>query len=333
MKVDGIILVDKPSGPSAFEVVRRIRSHLGCRKAGHAGTLDPLATGLLVVCLGEATRLVQFLIEDDKAYEGSLVLGIETDTLDAEGTVRSIHEVPASTGSRLQGVIEQFEGKIDQTPPMHSAIKLKGVPLYKLARQGKEVERPTREVEIHEIRLGKVEIPRVDFQVRCSKGTYIRSLAADIGTALGCGAHLASLRRTQSGCFSIDQTFSLDRILAAGAGEVRERMILTLRQALPTLPEIDVDAETAARVRHGQCVEIDGVGIGAGSETGDLVKLIHNSGLIAVARILRVLDGGEGGRKLHVRGAKVLKDAPNSFTKQSHCDRSSTFPEEAGCGR
>jgi len=331
--ITGIILVDKPTGPSAFEVVRRIRSHLGSHKAGHAGTLDPLATGLLVVCLGEGTKLVQFLIEEDKAYEGTMILGVETDTLDAEGETRRIHEVPQLSASRLQEVIKQFEGKILQTPPMHSAIKFRGVPLYKLARQGREVARPPREVEIHEIRLGKVDLPIVDFQVRCSKGTYIRSLAADIGTALGCGAHLAALRRTQSGCFSIDQAFPLDRILAAGPGEVRERMMLTLRQALATLPEIHVDESIAIRVRQGQCVEVESSGCRAGIAVGELVKLIHRSSLIAIARILQVLEGEDGGRRLRVRGARIIKSPSNSFTKESECDRENILAVETGCGR
>src|ERR1051325_1572672 len=211
---DGILLVDKPSKVTSHDVVDAVRRHFHFKKVGHCGTLDPLATGLLILLLEKATKLSEKLISDNKDYQGTLRLGIRTDSQDADGKILTTSEVPAFTSGQIEEAFAKFRGDIYQIPPMVSAMKHKGKPLYKLARQGIEIERKPRLIHIFDLRVLEVQLPDVRFRLRCTKGTYVRTLCADIGDALGCGGHLAQLRRTRSGNFSIENAHTLPTILA-----------------------------------------------------------------------------------------------------------------------
>jgi tRNA pseudouridine55 synthase len=220
----GIYPVDKPVGPTSFRLVQLVRRALGIKKTGHAGTLDPFASGLLLICVGRpATRIIEQLMGGEKVYEGTLALGVETDTLDREGRVVATHPVPPLDIEQVQRCLAGFVGEQLQLPPLYSALKHKGKPLYRYARQGLEIPREPRPVVIHALEFLELEKEILKIRVRCGKGTYIRSLAADIGRALGCGAHLAALRRVRSGGFSVE------RAVAGGAlvGEpLRDRELL-----------------------------------------------------------------------------------------------------------
>ncbi len=196
--LNGVLVVDKPAGISSAKAVAIVKRLLGVRKAGHAGTLDPLATGILVCCLNRATRLAYFLLKGAKTYKAVLHLGVETDTQDATGNIITQHRNIIANEAEIRAVIKRFEGKIKQLPPVYSALKHDGVPLYKLARRGKPVQKPAREVFIKKIRIHAIDLPYIRFTVSCSTGVYIRALCADIGTTLGCGGHLKELRRVAS---------------------------------------------------------------------------------------------------------------------------------------
>jgi tRNA pseudouridine55 synthase len=210
---EGILLVDKPKGITSHDVVDRLRRKLKMKKIGHAGTLDPLATGLLIMLVGKATKVSQFLISLDKAYEGTFLLGMETDSQDADGEIVSQTPVPeAFSEDKVREEMEGFLGDQYQTPPMFSAKKIDGVPLYKMARKGKAVEREPRFIRINQIKLEKWESPVGTFFMECSKGTYVRTVVHDLGQRLGYGAHLQSLRRTRIDQFQISQSLTLEQI-------------------------------------------------------------------------------------------------------------------------
>ena len=211
--IDGALLLDKPVGVSSNRALQEAKRLLRAKKAGHAGTLDPLASGLLVLLFGEATKVAGPLLESDKEYLATLKLGERTSTGDAEGEVLEVRPVHASAAD-VAAVLERFRGAIDQVPPMHSALKRDGVPLYRLARKGRTVERPARQVQISHLELLAYRAPLAELRVRCSKGTYIRSLGEDIGAALGSGAHLAGLRRTGSGRFHVEEAATLEQLRA-----------------------------------------------------------------------------------------------------------------------
>jgi tRNA pseudouridine55 synthase len=258
--IDGVLLLDKPAGPSSNKVLQRAKALLAARKAGHAGTLDPLATGLLVVLLGEATKFAGLLLDQDKEYLAALRLGETTSTGDAEGELlrtRPVEVDEAAVGQALG----RFRGETQQLPPMHSALKRGGVPLYKLARQGVAVERSPRRVRIDEIEASRIALPEVALRVRCSKGTYIRTLAEDIGEALGCGAHLRALRRTASGPFRVEDAVTLEALDALPAAERRARL-LPLGVLVADLPRAALDAGAEARLRRGQALQISGLAEG-----------------------------------------------------------------------
>jgi len=225
LDVNGVLLIDKPYGCSSFDVLRKLKYHFGITKLGHAGTLDPLATGLLVVVLGKATKLSQMLMCNQKEYTGIIQLGIETSTYDAEGEIVSTQSVDGISQEQVQQVMKGFLGDQYQQPPMFSAKKKNGVPLYKLARKGQEVEREPNFITIFSFEMEHFALPNVTFRVKCSKGTYIRSLAYDLGKKVGCGAHLASLRRTRSGSLGIDQAITLDELLEQTTSFLMERLI------------------------------------------------------------------------------------------------------------
>lgn len=210
--MDIIINLDKPKGISSHQAVSRVKKILGARKAGHAGTLDPLATGILLVCVNEATKITRFLSDMDKEYVALMKLGEKTDTLDAEGEViRRAGELSVGAGD-IEHALKKFTGAVSQTPPMYSAVKMNGKPLYKLARKGIEIERKERVINIYDIRVTAFSLPYLEIAVSCSKGTYIRTLCDDIGDALGVGAHIAGLKRTRIGDFRIDDAITIDRL-------------------------------------------------------------------------------------------------------------------------
>lgn len=207
-----ILNVDKPEGMTSFGVVRKVRAWTGCRKVGHAGTLDPMATGVLLVCTGKATKRVETLMGLEKVYEGTVTLGRTTDTDDAEGEIIAEQEVPPLSQDTLMGVLRKFRGEILQTPPMFSALKQDGKRLYKLARKGITVERPSRRVRVEELILLDWKQPNLTLRVRCSKGTYIRSLARDIGNALGTGGTLTALRRMRVGSYRVEDAYAFNSL-------------------------------------------------------------------------------------------------------------------------
>jgi tRNA pseudouridine55 synthase len=255
---DGALLLDKPVGISSNRALQEAKRLLGAKKAGHAGTLDPLASGLLVLLFGEATKFAGPLLDADKEYLATLELGRRTSTGDAEGMVLEERPVVA-TRTQMEAVLERFRGAIDQVPPMHSALKRDGVPLYKLARKGRSVPRAARQVQITELQLLGYEPPRAELRIRCSKGTYIRSLGEDIGAALGTGAHLAALRRTAAGRFRVDGAVTLERLRAMTASEVP---LIPLGALLADIPATELDAAAEARLRNGQPLKISGLQAG-----------------------------------------------------------------------
>ena len=232
--LDGVLLVDKPGAHTSHDVVARLRGKLRMKKVGHAGTLDPMATGLLIVLLGRATRVSQFLISLDKEYEGTVELGKTTDSQDADGQLMETRPVPELTEAQVAAVMQGFLGDQYQTPPMFSAIKIGGVPLYKMARRGEDVEREPRFIRVMSWDLLRFASPHIDFRLRCSKGTYVRSLAHDLGAKLGCGAHLSALRRTASGRFNVAQALTMEQIEALTIPEV-ERRLIPVHEAVPSV--------------------------------------------------------------------------------------------------
>jgi tRNA pseudouridine55 synthase len=279
--MDAILLIDKPAGISSAEVVRRVKSRVKPARVGHLGTLDPFATGLLPIMIGEATKLAPFIDGGDKEYAGVIALGVETDTLDRDGAEVRRAEVPTISPEQLAGVTAQFTGSIEQVPPVYSAIKRAGVPLYRLARRGEDVAPPDkRTVEIKRLDLTYEEPSWIRFVATCSPGTYARALARDIGVALGTVAHLDELRRTRNGAFSIADATALGDVLAALDSGAPPRAI-SLRDALVGLSELLVDAAAEKRLRNGDSRALDS----QVPPSGPLFKVLSHSGeLIAVAR-------------------------------------------------
>jgi len=293
--VDRVLVVDKPSGMTSHDVVERVRRASGVRRVGHAGTLDPSATGVLVVLVGKATRLAEFLLDADKEYQGHMVLGVATDTQDADGRVvlrRGIEEV---TEAKIREVFKTFEGAIEQIPPMVSAVKHGGTPLYVLARKGIVVDRLPRRVVVRRLSLVGYEPPTVEFQVVCSKGTYVRTLAHDIGEALGCGAHLGGLRRTRVGRYTIGEAVSLEEVERAGRGV--DRLGYSMFEALDDWPALHVTPAERDTVTTGGVLEVEP---GRLPETGqDLVRITDDGRqLIAVGRAMERGESAGGGYRI-----------------------------------
>lgn len=246
----GILLLDKPEGISSAGAIRALKPRLGRTKVGHLGTLDPFASGLLPLCLGEATKVARYLLLERKAYAGTIQLGSATDTLDRTGSVVETAPVPSLAPAEMEAVAARFTGRQPQVPPMYSALKREGVPLYRLARRGVEVERPEREIEILALDLVLRAPDRIQFTVTCSKGTYVRVLAADIGRALGTVAHLERLRRLQVGAFRVEQARSLDDLAALPSDAPLP--LLAVRDALGEYAAFEAPGDGLARLRHGQ---------------------------------------------------------------------------------
>jgi tRNA pseudouridine55 synthase len=233
IETDGVLLVDKARGMTSHDVVAMVRRALGTKKVGHCGTLDPLATGLLLITIGRGTKIQDLLMSEDKEYVGTLRLGEVTDSQDADGEIIERHPVPEFPREQIEEAFAKFQGDFYQLPPMISAIKKDGIPLYKLARQGKQVEREPRFVRVYAQDIKAIRLPEIDFRVVCSKGFYVRTYANDIGHELGCGAHLQALRRTKSGRFPVEKAVSIDEIRTLP----RERLIAQVLN-LPTVSRL-----------------------------------------------------------------------------------------------
>ncbi|MCK5690463.1 tRNA pseudouridine(55) synthase TruB [Myxococcota bacterium] len=246
--MDGILVIDKPVGPTSHDVVAIARKALNMKKVGHTGTLDPAATGVLPLVLGQGTKIAQYLSGDDKTYEAVIRLGITTTTLDREGEVTSQKEVNVDKAAILQA-LEPFRGEIEQTPPMYSAKKLDGQPLYKLARKGVEVERKAKKIVIYELELLEMNLPDISVRVRCSAGTYIRVLAEDLGEKLGCGAYLAELRRTQAGVFTLADAVELEELRANP--DLASAKLMSPVQVLSEFPVLKMPVGLARKVGLG----------------------------------------------------------------------------------
>jgi tRNA pseudouridine55 synthase len=273
---DGLLLIDKPRGITSHDVVQRVRRALQTRQVGHAGTLDPLATGLLVVCVGRATRLSEYLLGHDKRYRATIRLGTETDTYDADGRVTATQPVKVKR-SDIDRALGRFVGAIEQVPPMHSAIKVGGEKLYDLARAGREVERPARAITIYAIEVIDFAAPDVIIDVQCSAGTYIRSLAHDLGAALGTGAHVAALRRTAAGPFGLDQAIGLAEFEAAVQSGDERSYLQPIDAALRDWPSITLNAAQQQRAVTGGRIEgvtLRGVHARAYDGYGRLIALL-----------------------------------------------------------
>jgi tRNA pseudouridine55 synthase len=269
-RVDAVLLLDKPLGMSSNHALQATRRLFNAEKGGHTGTLDPLATGLLPLCFGEATKFAGELLNADKRYHARVHLGITTDTEDAEGAVLAESSVDVTLAD-IEAVLAEFRGEISQLPPMYSALKRDGKPLYAYARAGIELAREPRQVTIYELKLVSCELPFVEIDVLCSKGTYIRTLAADIGARLGCGAHLAALRRTGIGRLDLSQAIPL-AVLEAESEAMRNEHLMPVDALLSNVPMARLDAEQTRRIGHGQAIPWAGV-------IGSRLRLISDIGV------------------------------------------------------
>jgi tRNA pseudouridine55 synthase len=277
--IAGVVVVDKPVGPTSFDIVRQARRATGVKKVGHGGTLDPLASGVLPICFGEATKLAQFLLDADKEYEATICLGVETDTYDAGGAVVARRPTDGIDEATVRAALARFLGPQLQVPPMYAALKRDGRPLYEYARAGQEVDRQPRSVTIHALELRSFGGPgAVQIALRCSKGTYVRSLAHDVGDALGTGGHLAALRRTRSGPFTLATAIPPERLQGGG-----ELPVVTPAEALVHLGTVVAPPELALAVSQGKAVPWSRLG-GLPPGEGPVRILSETGALVAVAR-------------------------------------------------
>jgi tRNA pseudouridine55 synthase len=277
--VSGVLVVDKPIGLTSHDVVQIIRRGTGIRRAGHTGTLDPRASGVLVVLIGPAVRLSEYVSASDKRYQATIRLGSSTDTYDADGVVtKSFVSVDSITEERFSEVLEQFIGEIEQVPPPYSAVKVKGKKAYEMAREGEEVDLSPRKINVYSLEVLEWAPPEVVIDVYCSSGTYVRSLANDLGNALGCGAHLVGLRRTKSGRFTLRDAVPLRRLQEGFDAGDWYRHLIPAAEALADWPMVELNADGVELVRHGHRVPGDAGSTGWArgiSEQGDLVALLE----------------------------------------------------------
>ncbi|WP_328184775.1 tRNA pseudouridine(55) synthase TruB [Marinobacter sp. OP 3.4] len=299
--VNGILVIDKPAGITSNGILQQVKRLYGAAKAGHTGALDPLATGVLPLCFGEATKFSQLMLDSDKAYVTTAHLGIRTETADSEGAVVSERPVPSGlTESDIESVLADFRGDIEQVPSMYSALKHQGRPLYEYAREGIEVERPARPVTIHELTLLAVRDGELDLAVHCTKGTYVRNLVEDIGEALGCGAHVSALRRTLASGFTLDDTRQVaDLEQMREQGESLDGLLVAPDKALTMFPELALEGQNLRSILNGQPVRISGqsfsgpvrlygdsrfVGLGEGQPDGDDATRVVPRRLVSSSR-------------------------------------------------
>lgn len=295
---EGILLIDKPPGWTSHDVVAKARRLCRQRRIGHTGTLDPMATGLLVLCLGKATRLVEYITAHDKRYEGEIVLGVATDTDDAEGTVIATQPAPPLTADGLRRLEAAFTGALMQRPPAYSAVKVAGKRAYAAARAGAALELAPRPVTVYEVVLGDLGAGRLSVSVHCGPGTYIRGVARDIGETLGCGAHLSALRRTASGAFNVADAFTIEELEGICAAGLLDAALLPADEGLMGMEAAILDASRSLRFATGQALGIDG-SLAAGT-----VRVFDPAGgFVGVGQIepegalrpVKVLHSGAGG--------------------------------------
>ncbi len=307
LEQSGFLIVDKPAGVTSARVVAIVKRLLGARKVGHTGTLDPFATGVLICPIHQATKLARFFLHGNKIYDARLHLGVQTDTLDADGEITGRFPVPMIPGETIREVFQRFAGDIYQTPPAYSALKHKGRPLYEYARKGVPVQKPPRRVHISSIRVREIDPPEIRFTVSCSGGVYIRTLAADVGEALGCGAHLKALRRLESGGFSIDEATPLDRLESLAESERPWGRLIPMADGLRGMPARVVEEAMAEQIRNGRPLTTREIpradAEDSAGELGEFIKIITPANdLLAVATA-----GAENGRW---RYCKVFQRQP-----------------------
>lgn len=283
----GILIVDKPAGITSAAVVNRIKRFPEVQKVGHTGTLDPFATGVMVCPINQATRLSRFFLHSRKTYVAVMALGVETDTQDATGTVIKSYELPELDSRMIHAAVHRFQGEISQIPPAYSALKHRGKPLYEYARNGMPLQKPARTVRIERISIESIDLPEIRFTVRCSSGTYIRTLCADIGTSLGCGAHLKQLRRIESSGFKIEEAESLTNLTDLSAqGRLSERLV-PMARALRGMSAYTADKALTERIKYGKIIyqhDVDGI------PESDYIKIID-----AQENLLAVISPKPGG--------------------------------------
>ena len=292
--VSGIVVLDKAKGLSSNAALQEVKRIYGANKAGHTGSLDPLATGVLPICLGEATKVSQFLLESDKKYRARIKLGIRTDSADSEGVIIERCENFAVKAADVEKALQSFRGEIEQTPPMYSALKVDGVPLYKLARKGQTVAREPRKITVYSIELTEFAADEIELEIACSKGTYIRTIADDLGQALACGAHIIGLHRTQAGAFTEEDCVSIkflmqekDTLGMQGIDEI----LVPMDRAISDLPEVILPSLTASCLRQGQPVlvrHLPAVGLVRLYEEGQFIGIgsIDEDGKVAPKRLI-----------------------------------------------
>ena len=300
--MDGILVINKPSGMTSHDVIIQLRRVLQVKKAGHTGTLDPDATGVLPVCLGKATKIIQFLEDKEKGYEGTITFGIETDTMDAKGQITKISDGTQVRSDDVKQVFDKFVGETLQIPPMVSAIKIDGKRLYELARQGKTVEREPRRIHIYYLQLIRFyedKVPdidplrsfvKVDFRVLCSRGTYVRSLVSDVGNALGCGAHLSRLVRTRSGCFTIDDSIELETIRNEPQKAIS--VLRSIDDALSFMPSVTISDSGRHRFLNGVLLDISDILVHKDESSDTLIRIQDKmEKLLGIAKVAQSSQG------------------------------------------
>jgi tRNA pseudouridine55 synthase len=283
----GLLLIDKPEGPSSAQVVHKVKVLLGAKKAGHLGTLDPFASGLLLLGINEGTKVADIFLGAPKSYRGIMVLGVETDSQDATGTIVQVRAVPTLGNAKLRELEQQFSGDLQQVPPMFSALKRAGVPLYRLARQGKEVPREPRSIRVERLQLNQLGKAEIEMELTCSRGTYVRTLAADMGNSLGCGAHLKSLRRIACGHLTVDRAVTLDELERLDS----KAPLLSLEKALDHLRAIIWENHLLSRLRLGQQEILRELDKPIGAEK--LARILDpRGGLVALVEWIEDIPGG-----------------------------------------
>jgi tRNA pseudouridine55 synthase len=292
MNLSGVLVIDKPTGVTSHDVVQELRGILGIRRIGHTGTLDPRASGVLLACVGKGTKVAQFLTGYDKEYQAMIKLGATSDTYDAEGEIQESPEECKVSPERIKDAVDSFRGEVWQLPPLFSAIKYKGKRLYQYAREKEKVERTKRRVEIKDITIENLNVPFVELKVSCSKGTYIRSLAHDVGQKLGCGAYLFSLKRTRVGPFTLTDALSPERISEVKKEGRIEEALISIEEALAHLPSVAVREDSVAKVQNGAPLVPSSVSSVKGSFARDQsVSVTDEKGkIIAIGKALSPSD-------------------------------------------
>ncbi len=280
---NGILIIDKPADTTSANLVAHVKKRIGARKVGHTGALDPFATGVIVCCINRATKLARFFLHGNKKYDAVLHLGVETDTQDFTGTITSTCDKVEFSEITIRSALKQFEGMIDQHPPVYSALKYKGVPLYKLARSGNPIQKPARRVYISYIKIIEINLPLIRFVVSCSGGTYIRTLCSDLGASLGCGGHLKELRRIESNGFSIHDAITLQELDKLALADQLSDHVISMTDALKEIPEHIADKVLVNKIMHGKTITIKDLIAEQTDTKENLIKIVDTTNkLVAV---------------------------------------------------